>query len=97
MVSELKNWCMSKLQRMEARLTADARRVPLRRSSSLNGCTTLHDETEGLSAVSTHCLIPNDPTEHKEGQGEGEGGAPGEEDVLDNHYFVVQMDSFSGE
>ncbi|KAG7331736.1 hypothetical protein KOW79_005705 [Hemibagrus wyckioides] len=95
MVSELKNWCMSKLQRMEARLTADARCVPLRRSSSLDGCTTLRDETEGLSAVSTHCLIPNDPTEHKEGQGEGEGGAPGEEDVLDNHYFVVQMDSFS--
>uniref|UniRef100_A0AAR2L229 Ankyrin repeat domain 6 n=1 Tax=Pygocentrus nattereri TaxID=42514 RepID=A0AAR2L229_PYGNA len=34
-VYELKNWCLSKLQRMEARLTADPRSTPLRRSSSL--------------------------------------------------------------
>ncbi|XP_060739946.1 ankyrin repeat domain-containing protein 6b [Tachysurus vachellii] len=95
MVSELKNWCMSKLQRMEARLTADARCAPLHRSSSLDGCATLQGETEGLSAGSTRCLVPGDPTEREEGQGEGEGGALGEEDVLDRHYFVVQMDGSS--
>ncbi|XP_053500125.1 ankyrin repeat domain-containing protein 6b isoform X2 [Ictalurus furcatus] len=76
MVSELKNWCMSKLQRMEARLTADAHGAPLRRSSSLDG-------------GDTRCLVTSDPTER------WEGGATGEEDMLDNHYFVVQMDGSS--
>lgn len=77
MVSELKNWCVSKLQRMEARLTADAHGAPLRRSSSLDG-------------GDIRCLVTSDPTER------WEGGATGEEDMLDNHYFVVQMDSSSG-
>ncbi|MCJ8749976.1 hypothetical protein PDJAM_G00193700 [Pangasius djambal] len=95
MVSELKNWCMSKLQRMEARLTADARCGPLHRSSSLDGCVTLRGDTGGPSAGSAHCLVTNDPTEPEEGHGRGEGGATGEEDMLDNHYFVVQMDSSS--
>ncbi|KAF4092108.1 hypothetical protein AMELA_G00017230 [Ameiurus melas] len=85
MVSELKNWCMSKLQRMEARLTADGRGAPLRRSSSLDGGVTLRDDTPG----SAHCLETSDPTDR------WEGGATGEEDMLDNHYFVVQMDSSS--
>lgn len=95
MVSELKNWCMSKLQKMEVRLIADARCAPLRRSSSLDGCVTLQGDTVGLSASSAHCLVPSDPLEPDEGRG-GEGGATGEEDMLDNHYFVVQMDSSSG-
>ncbi|TSL47566.1 Ankyrin repeat domain-containing protein 6 [Bagarius yarrelli] len=62
------------LQKMEARLTADA--------------------------DSVHRLAHGDPAgpergpEEKEG-GEGEGGALGEEDVLENHYFVVQVDSSS--
>lgn len=96
MMSELKNWCMSKLQRMETRLTADARCGPLHRSSSLGGCTTLRGDSGGPSAGSAHCLVPMDPTEPEEGQGAGEGGATREEDMLANHYFVVQMDSSSG-
>lgn len=96
MVNELKNWCVSKLQRMEARLTADARCAPMRRSSSLDGCVTLQGDMGGPSAVSAHCLVPSDPLERETGRGGGEGGATGEEDMLDNHYFVVQMDSSSG-
>ncbi|KAF5892612.1 ankyrin repeat domain-containing protein 6, partial [Clarias magur] len=90
-VSELKNWCMSKLQRMEARLMADAHSAPLRRASSLDGCVTLREDTE--CAGSDHRLVSGDPAEPEDGLGQGGEGAIREEDMLDNHYFVVQMDS----
>lgn len=96
MISELKNWCLSKLQKMETRLIADARCVPLRRSSSLDGCVTLQGDSGAPSTSSAHWLLPGDPNEPGEGQRGGEGGATGEADRLDNHYFVVQMDSSSG-
>ncbi|KAI5094388.1 ankyrin repeat domain-containing protein 6, partial [Silurus meridionalis] len=94
-VSELKNWCMSKLQSMEARLTADARCAPLRRSSSLDGCVTLRGDAGGPSARSAHCLVPGGPAEPEEGQEGGERGDV-EKEVVDNHYLVVQMDNSSG-
>ncbi|KAI5614780.1 ankyrin repeat domain-containing protein 6, partial [Silurus asotus] len=94
-VSELKNWCMSKLQSMEARLTADARCAPLRRSSSLDGCVTLRADAGGPSARSAHCLVPGGQAEPEEGH-EGAERGDVKKDVVDNHYLVVQMDSSSG-
>lgn len=93
MMSELRNWCLSKLQRMETRLIADTRCAPLHRSSSLGGGVTLQgDSGAPPSASSFHLqLLPREPDEGQRG-----GGATGEEDMLDPHYFVVQMDSSSG-
>ncbi|XP_036438271.1 ankyrin repeat domain-containing protein 6b isoform X1 [Colossoma macropomum] len=96
-VSELKNWCLLKLQRMEARLAADPRSIPLRRSSSLaetlsecgqDECVTSSSHPSGHSA-GPHCLVPTTPNE----AGEGETASGPQEDGSANHYFVVQVDS----
>uniref|UniRef100_A0AAR2LWJ4 Ankyrin repeat domain 6 n=1 Tax=Pygocentrus nattereri TaxID=42514 RepID=A0AAR2LWJ4_PYGNA len=98
-VYELKNWCLSKLQRMEARLTADPRSTPLRRSSSLaetlsecgqDECVTSSSHPSGHSA-GPHCLVPTSPNEAREGEA---AGGP-QEDGSANHYFVVQVDNAS--
>ncbi|XP_063078941.1 ankyrin repeat domain-containing protein 6b [Engraulis encrasicolus] len=99
-MSELKNWCLSKLQSMERRFTGDAGK--LRRSSSL--ADTLGSEEGGssgrggggggglttLSGGSHHCL--SDSTAGGEGGGGGSGTHPATDDSSAN-YFVVQVDS----
>ncbi|KAI4882682.1 hypothetical protein NFI96_024383 [Prochilodus magdalenae] len=97
-VNELKNWCLSKLQRMEARLVADSRSTPLRRSSSLaetlsecdpDECATSGSHPNGHSGGNGHGPASASPKEPKE-----EGAASGtQEDGSANHYFVVQVDS----
>lgn len=102
-MSELKNWCLSKLQSMERRFTGDAGK--LRRSSSL--ADTLGSEEGGssgrggggggglttLSGGSHHCL--SDSTAGGEGGGGGSGTHPATDDSSAN-YFVVQVDSSPG-
>ncbi|XP_015462845.3 ankyrin repeat domain-containing protein 6b isoform X2 [Astyanax mexicanus] len=94
-VNDLKNWCLSKLQRMESRLTADPRGAPLRRSSSLADTLSecdgdASDHPGSHSASSAHCLVATCPTETMEGGGAASGP---QEDGSANHYFVVQVDS----
>ncbi|XP_072534738.1 ankyrin repeat domain-containing protein 6b isoform X2 [Salminus brasiliensis] len=93
-VNELKNWCLSKLQRMEGRLTVEPRGAPLRRSSSLadtvSECDAAAcDNPASQSASNAHGLVTTGPPETLEG-----GAASGsQEDGSANHYFVVQVDS----
>ncbi|KAM4633292.1 ankyrin repeat domain-containing protein 6b isoform 2-T2 [Polymixia lowei] len=102
MVTELKSWCLSKLQNMEVRFTGEPRGPELRRSSSL---------TEGLSAGrggpsagrgdASRCLelqdnngaLP-DSAQGDPAQGDSAQGDPGLADGSSaNHYFVVHVDS----
>ncbi|XP_066532721.1 ankyrin repeat domain-containing protein 6b isoform X2 [Hoplias malabaricus] len=88
-VNELKNWCLSKLQRMEARLTSDPRGTTLRRSSS-------HAET--LSECDPDECVTSEVHQGSSGhcsKEPGEGGAASDlrEEGSANHYFVVQVDS----
>ncbi|XP_070782027.1 ankyrin repeat domain-containing protein 6b isoform X2 [Enoplosus armatus] len=95
LVSELKSWCLSKLQNMEVRFTVDPSGTKLQRSSSV---------TEGLNEVdgasftvlpygqggSSHCLdLHNSPAFLESGR-EKPGVA---EDGSASHYFVVHMES----
>ncbi|XP_062857926.1 ankyrin repeat domain-containing protein 6b [Trichomycterus rosablanca] len=89
MMNDLKSWCMSKLHWMEARLAADAQRAPLRRATSMNDCMVLRGHTDGRTATSAQCLGSTNSTERGE---EGERVAAGEEDRVENHYFVVKVD-----
>ncbi|XP_051265848.1 ankyrin repeat domain-containing protein 6b isoform X3 [Dicentrarchus labrax] len=96
LVSELKSWCLSKLQNMEVRFTGDpSGSTKLRRSSSAaEGL----NETDGASltvlssaqAGSSQCLELHDsPVPLDSGRGEAtvaEGGSA-------NHYFVVHVES----
>nr|XP_046228932.1 ankyrin repeat domain-containing protein 6b isoform X2 [Scatophagus argus] len=95
LVSELKSWCLSKLQNMEVRLTGDPSGTKLRRSSSaaeaLNeadggGLTVLPSGQGG----SSHCLeLRDSPALPDSCQGEpgvADGGSA-------NHYFVVHVES----
>uniref|UniRef100_A0A8B9L3P7 Ankyrin repeat domain 6b n=1 Tax=Astyanax mexicanus TaxID=7994 RepID=A0A8B9L3P7_ASTMX len=56
-VNDLKNWCLSKLQRMESRLTADPRGAPLRRSSSLADTLSEYDKQK---VRDTSCPLAQD-------------------------------------
>lgn len=85
---------MSKVQWMEARLGADTQHAPLRRATSMNDGMIQGRQTEFKTAIDTHYLESNNSTEH--GQ-EGEKGATGEVDWVDNHYFVVKVDRSPGE
>uniref|UniRef100_A0A8C4DYY6 Ankyrin repeat domain 6b n=1 Tax=Dicentrarchus labrax TaxID=13489 RepID=A0A8C4DYY6_DICLA len=99
LVSELKSWCLSKLQNMEVRFTGDpSGSTKLRRSSSAaEGL----NETDGASltvlssaqAGSSQCLELHDsPVPLDSGRGEAtvaEGGSA-------NHYFVVHVESSPG-
>ncbi|XP_076872494.1 ankyrin repeat domain-containing protein 6b isoform X2 [Brachyhypopomus gauderio] len=85
MVSELRSWCLSKLQRMEARLVSESRTTPLR-------CTT---ETLGGHAPEEPPTTSSSQSGPKGLPEAEEGGAAGglREDGSANHYFVVQADS----
>ncbi|XP_034555526.1 ankyrin repeat domain-containing protein 6b isoform X2 [Notolabrus celidotus] len=89
LVSELKGWCLSKLQNMEVRFTGDPSK--LRRSSSV---------TEGLNQADgagltvlpsgTHCLeLHGSPGPHDSSWGEASVAESG----ASNHYFVVHVES----
>ncbi|XP_076612099.1 ankyrin repeat domain-containing protein 6b isoform X2 [Chaetodon auriga] len=95
LVSELKSWCLSKLQNMEVRFTGDPSSTKLQRSSSVveglneaNGAdlTVLPSGQGG----SSQCLeLHNSPALLDFGQGEpivAEGGSA-------NHYFVVHVET----
>ncbi|XP_071006428.1 ankyrin repeat domain-containing protein 6-like isoform X2 [Oncorhynchus clarkii lewisi] len=93
-VSELRNWCLAKLQNIEVRVTGDPRDAKLRQSSSM---------AEGLCAMapgsltvlpaggpgcSVECLAP-----HTTDLTEGDPNAAATEDPSANHNFGVQVDS----
>lgn len=82
-VSELKSWCLSKLQNMEGRFTAAPSGSRLKRSSSV---------TEGLSeAEGGVSMTTEDPTDTTE-PGPTETGSGGTGPSSAN-YFVVRVDS----
>lgn len=100
LVSELKSWCLSKLQNIEVHFTGDPSSTKLQRSSSaaegLNeangaGLTVLPAGEGG----SSQCLeLHNSPTLLESGRGES---SRGESSVAEggsaNHYFVVHVES----
>uniref|UniRef100_A0A8K9XQX4 Ankyrin repeat domain 6 n=1 Tax=Oncorhynchus mykiss TaxID=8022 RepID=A0A8K9XQX4_ONCMY len=96
-VSELKNWCLAKLQNIEVLVTGDPRNAKLRQSSSM---------AEGLCAMApgsltvlpaggpgcrVECLAP-----HTTDLTEGDPNAAATEDPSANHNFGVQVDSSPG-
>lgn len=98
LVSELKSWCLSKLQNMEGRFTGDPSGTRLRRSSSVaEGL----EETDGAGLAVPppgQAFGPRSPEPHSSpvlldsSQGEAgmaEGGSA-------NHYFVVHVESSPG-
>lgn len=98
LVSELKSWCLSKLQNMEVRFTGDpGSNRPRRSSSAAEGL----DEAgrADLAALprsragSSHCLdlldSPAPLDASRGGLGVAEGGSA-------NHYFVVHVESSPG-
>uniref|UniRef100_A0A3P9A9J6 Ankyrin repeat domain 6b n=1 Tax=Esox lucius TaxID=8010 RepID=A0A3P9A9J6_ESOLU len=96
-VSELKNWCLSKLQNIEVRFAGDPGGARLHRSSSLaeglceadpEGLTVL---SAGFSGAGVHCLAP-----HTSDVADRDSNAVTTEDPSANHYFVVQADSSPG-
>ncbi|XP_067428755.1 ankyrin repeat domain-containing protein 6b isoform X3 [Thunnus thynnus] len=95
LVSELKSWCLSKLQNMEGRVTGDPSSTKLQRSSSV--AEGLNDaEGAGLTVLpatqggSSQCLeLQNSPALLHSSRAEAsvaEGGSA-------NHYFVVHVES----
>ncbi|XP_010881128.1 ankyrin repeat domain-containing protein 6b isoform X3 [Esox lucius] len=97
-VSELKNWCLSKLQNIEVRFAGDPGGARLHRSSSLaeglceadpEGLTVL---SAGFSGAGVHCLAP-----HTSDVADRDSNAVTTEDPSANHYFVVQADSSPGD
>ncbi|XP_031437715.1 ankyrin repeat domain-containing protein 6b isoform X2 [Clupea harengus] len=90
-MNELKNWCLSKIQRMEKRFTGDGK---LRRSSSLADtlCEADSDGLPTLSRGSAHCLAGTPLPDSAEGGSNAHPAAPPEEGSA-SHYFVVQVDS----
>lgn len=93
-MNELKNWCLSKIQRMEKRFTGDGK---LRRSSSLADtlCEADSDGLPTLSRGSAHCLAGTPLPDSAEGGSNAHPAAPPEEGSA-SHYFVVQVDSSPG-
>ncbi|KAG8011034.1 Ankyrin repeat domain-containing protein 6 [Nibea albiflora] len=98
LVSELKSWCLSKLQNMEVRLTGEPSSTKLQRSSSaaegLNetdgaGLTVLPCDTGG--SLNSQCLdLDHSTTLLDSNQGESSVAAEG---GSANHYFVVHVES----
>lgn len=89
LVSELKSWCLSKLQNMEGRFTADPSGSRLKRSSSV---------TEGLNEAEGTGLtaVPADNSDSSNIPGCTGGEPSGAEASSANHYFVVHVESPSG-
>lgn len=98
LVSELKSWCLSKLQNMDLHFTGDPGSTKLRRSSSVaEGL----DEADGAGldvlpsgqGGSSQCLeLHSSPALLDSSRGEpsvAEGGSA-------NHYFVVHVESSPG-
>ena len=98
LISDLKSWCLSKLQNMEVLFTGDPGRTKLRRSSSV---TEGLDEAEGPELTelpagdegSSHCPeLHSSPTlleSDRRDPSVAEGGSA-------NHYFVVHVESSPG-
>lgn len=86
LVSELKSWCLSKLQNMEGRFTADPSGSRLKRSSSV---------TEGLNEAEGTGLtaVPADNSDSSNIPGCTGGEPSGAEASSANHYFVVHVES----
>ncbi|XP_044025561.1 ankyrin repeat domain-containing protein 6b isoform X3 [Siniperca chuatsi] len=95
LVSELKSWCLSKLQNMEVRFTVDPSSSKLQRSSSVakglnevNGAgLTVLPSGEGGSSQCLECH--NSPAFLESSRGEPSVA----EDGSANHYFVVHVES----
>ncbi|XP_034999367.1 ankyrin repeat domain-containing protein 6b isoform X4 [Hippoglossus stenolepis] len=95
LISDLKSWCLSKLQNMEVLFTGDPGRTKLRRSSSM---TEGLDEAEGPELTElpagdeggSHCPeLHSSPTlleSDRRDPSAAEGGSA-------NHYFVVHVES----
>ncbi|CAJ1077505.1 ankyrin repeat domain-containing protein 6b isoform X1 [Xyrichtys novacula] len=89
LVSELKSWCLSKLQNMEVRFTGDPNK--LQRSSSVNDGLNEADGA-GLTVLpsGTQCLeLHSSPGPHESSWGEASVAESG----ASNHYFVVHVES----
>lgn len=95
LVSELKSWCLSKLQNMEVRFTGDPSSTKLQRSSSVAEGP---DDVDGAGFAalpsgegsSSQCLeLHNSPTLLDSSRGEPSVA----EDGSSNHYFVVHVES----
>ncbi|KAM7394954.1 hypothetical protein PAMA_006610 [Pampus argenteus] len=84
LVSELKSWCLSKLQNMEGRTTGD----PI--STELQRCSSVAEELNDAEGGSSQCLeLQNSPALLHSSRAEAsvaEGGSA-------NHYFVVHVES----
>lgn len=94
LVSELKSWCLSKLQNMEVRFTKEASSTNLQCSSEGEGLTKANGAafavvSTGQGSSSQHLKLQNDPSLLEFTQGESnvaEGGTA-------SHYFVVHVES----
>ncbi|XP_008285476.1 ankyrin repeat domain-containing protein 6b [Stegastes partitus] len=100
LASELKSWCLSKLQNMEFRFTGDPGSTKLQRSSSASeglnevdgaGLTVL---PAGQGGSSQGLELHNSPTLLESCRGESSQGEPSlAEGGSSNHYFVVHVES----
>lgn len=95
LASELKSWCLSKLQNMEFRFTGDPGSTKLRRSSSVSEGLNEVDRA-GLTVLpagdggSSQCLeLHGSPTPLESCRGESSLA----EGASSNHYFVVHVES----
>ncbi|XP_018558932.1 ankyrin repeat domain-containing protein 6b isoform X4 [Lates calcarifer] len=89
LVSELKSWCLSKLQNMEVRFTGEPSGTKLQRSSSAAEGLNEADDGAGVAALPAAHELHNSPTLLDFSCGEpgvAEGGSA-------NHYFVVHVES----
>uniref|UniRef100_A0A3Q1CJ93 Ankyrin repeat domain 6b n=1 Tax=Amphiprion ocellaris TaxID=80972 RepID=A0A3Q1CJ93_AMPOC len=98
LASELKSWCLSKLQNMEFRFTGDPGSTKLRRSSSVSEGLNEADGA-GLTVLpageggSSQCLeLHSSPTLLESCRGESSLA----EGASSNHYFVVHVESSPG-
>lgn len=92
LVSELKSWCLSKLQNMEVRFTGEPSGTKLQRSSSAAEGLNEADDGAGVAALPAAHELHNSPTLLDFSCGEpgvAEGGSA-------NHYFVVHVESSPG-
>lgn len=98
-MNELKNWCLSKIQRMEKRFTGEGK---LRRSSSLADtlCEAEAETLPTLSRGSAHCLAAMTLADSTDGDSNthpsSSTAAAAADEASAHHYFVVQVDSSPG-
>uniref|UniRef100_A0A4W4HED4 Ankyrin repeat domain 6b n=1 Tax=Electrophorus electricus TaxID=8005 RepID=A0A4W4HED4_ELEEL len=97
MVSELRSWCLSKFQQMEARLASESGTGPLRHTTSLANTLSEQDQYGGKVLGSQPAGFPitntlSRPTDSPEPAEQRAAGGL-QEDCSANHYFVVQMNN----